>query len=214
MPLDKRYALNDICDYRALAMALVDKCTLTLPSLYDGERNQPWNIIPVFGGPPPDEQNIAWHGRDNYDFLKPEVDDPVVLTGAFLLLLCFSLLFLRCRCTYNSLCDFTTLQKNGTAVRTCRKFRVCLVQTLMGWVTWIRSSGKFNYYKVAWHGVLSLCCHCTVICPLPQCFQPFAKHAHIDFCCFIVASAVSATRLMSCKSCFVDRRLGRAPTTA
>lgn len=84
MPLDKRYALHDICDYRALAMALVDKCTLTLPSLYDGERNQPWNIIPVFGGPPPDEQNIAWHGRDNYDFLKPEVDDPVVLTGEFL----------------------------------------------------------------------------------------------------------------------------------
>ncbi len=79
--MDQRYSMSDICDYRALAMALVDKCTLTLPSLYDGERNQPWNIIPVFGGPPPDEQNIAWHGRDNYDFLKPEVDDPVVLTG-------------------------------------------------------------------------------------------------------------------------------------
>lgn len=80
VPLDQRLDLYDICDYRALAMALVEKCTLTLPSLYDGERNMPWNIIPVFGGPPPDEQNIAWHGRDNYDFLQPEVDDPTVLT--------------------------------------------------------------------------------------------------------------------------------------
>lgn len=81
MPKDQRLDLYDICDYRALAIALVDKCTLTLPSLYDGERNMPWNIIPVFGGPPPDEQNIAWHGRDNYDFLQPEVDDPTILTG-------------------------------------------------------------------------------------------------------------------------------------
>ena len=71
--MDQRYSMSDICDYRALAMALVDKCTLTLPSLYDGQRGSP------------DEQNIAWHGRDNYDFLKHEVDDPVVLTGSLYL---------------------------------------------------------------------------------------------------------------------------------
>jgi hypothetical protein len=73
--------LYDICDYRALAMALVKKCTLTIPSLYDGERNQPWNIIPEFGGAPPAADNIKWHGRPDYDFLLPDIDDPVKLTG-------------------------------------------------------------------------------------------------------------------------------------
>jgi hypothetical protein len=81
VPKSERLQLYDICDYRALAMALVKKCTLTLPSLFDGEKNMPWNIEPVFGGPPPAADNIKWHGRDNYDFLLPDIDDPVVLTG-------------------------------------------------------------------------------------------------------------------------------------
>jgi hypothetical protein len=78
-----RLQLYDICDYRALAMALVKKCTLTIPSLYDGERNQPWNIIPEFGGAPPAADKIKWHGRPDYDFLLPDIDDPVKLTGRF-----------------------------------------------------------------------------------------------------------------------------------
>jgi hypothetical protein len=79
--MEDRLQLYDVCDYRALAMALVKKCTLTIPSLYDGERNQPWNIIPEFGGPPPAVNNIKWHGRTDYDFLLPDIDDPVKLTG-------------------------------------------------------------------------------------------------------------------------------------
>lgn len=82
VPKEERLKLYDICDYRALAIALVKKCTLTLPSLYDGQRNMPWNIEPVFGGPPPSlGDKIKWHGRDNYDFLLPDIDDPTILTG-------------------------------------------------------------------------------------------------------------------------------------
>jgi hypothetical protein len=81
VPKEARLQLYDICDYRALAMALVDKCTLKLPSLFDGERNMPWNIEPVFGGPPPLADNIKWHGRESYDFLLPAIDDPTILTG-------------------------------------------------------------------------------------------------------------------------------------
>eukprot|EP01034_Spumella_vulgaris_P026009 gene26009-32530_t len=83
VPLDARMTFTDICDYRALAIALVDKCTINLPSLYDGEKNQPSNVIPVFGGPPPANDSIAWHGRANYDFLLAGVDDPTVLTNAW-----------------------------------------------------------------------------------------------------------------------------------
>lgn len=84
MPQEERLDLYEICDYRALAMALVHKCSLNLPSLFDGERNMPWNIEPVFGGPPPDTEIIKWHGRDNYDFLLPESTDPDVLIGTIL----------------------------------------------------------------------------------------------------------------------------------
>lgn len=81
MPKSARLKMYDVCDYRALAIALVEKCSLNLPSLFDGQRNMPWNIKPEFGGAPPAENKIKWHGRDNYDFLLPEVDDPVLLTG-------------------------------------------------------------------------------------------------------------------------------------
>lgn len=80
IPLENRMHFADICDYRALAIAIVDKCTINLPSLYDGERQMPWNIVPVFGGAPPSNASAKWHGRTNYDFLLDGVDDPTVLT--------------------------------------------------------------------------------------------------------------------------------------
>lgn len=76
-----------ICDKRELAMALVKKCTVSIPQmLYDGEPNMPWNIDPDWGitefdfmnggGPPPDDpkQHIAWHGptRKNWNYLAGE----------------------------------------------------------------------------------------------------------------------------------------------
>jgi hypothetical protein len=80
VPDDQRLTVYDICDFRALAIAVVDKCSVTIPSLYDGERNMPWNIKPVFGGAPPKTNNVKWHGRKNYDFLIPQGDDATVLT--------------------------------------------------------------------------------------------------------------------------------------
>ena len=48
VPLDQRLHVDEICDYRALAIAVVQKCSLNLPSLYEGEKNIAWNNIPVF----------------------------------------------------------------------------------------------------------------------------------------------------------------------
>ena len=77
---EDRYTMYQICDYRALARALVEKCSLTLPSFYNGENQMPWNVVPEFGGNPPFEDKVKWHGRKNYNFLLPGVDDPDVLT--------------------------------------------------------------------------------------------------------------------------------------
>ncbi|KAJ1444116.1 hypothetical protein B484DRAFT_388979 [Ochromonadaceae sp. CCMP2298] len=80
VPQEERLQLYDVCDYRALAIALVNKCQLNVPSLFDGQRNMPWNIVPEFGaGPPQSGPSAAWHGRDNYDFLLGEADDPTTL---------------------------------------------------------------------------------------------------------------------------------------
>ena len=48
VPLDQRLKVDEICDYRALAIAVVQKCALNLPSLYEGEKNMPWHNVPVF----------------------------------------------------------------------------------------------------------------------------------------------------------------------
>lgn len=46
VPLDQRMHFGDICDVRALATAVVSKCSVNLPNLYDGQRNMPWNVNP------------------------------------------------------------------------------------------------------------------------------------------------------------------------
>jgi hypothetical protein len=61
-------------------MALVQKCSVTIPDLYAGENQMPWNVEPMFGGPPPPNQTVKWHMRRNYNELLPPVDDPVELT--------------------------------------------------------------------------------------------------------------------------------------
>jgi hypothetical protein len=47
VPKDQRLRVYEICDYRALAKAVVQKCALNLPSLYEGEKNMAWNNAPV-----------------------------------------------------------------------------------------------------------------------------------------------------------------------
>lgn len=78
VPMEDRYHLNDVCDFRALAQAVVQKCSLNLPSLYDGERNMPQNIVPEFGGAPPASDPVLWHGS-NYQALQVQTTDPNIL---------------------------------------------------------------------------------------------------------------------------------------
>jgi hypothetical protein len=76
-----RLSVDNICDYRAFAIAIVDKCSLNTDpdTLYAGQLNMPWKITPEFGGPVPFQQTLPkWYGRKNYDFLST-VDDPVTL---------------------------------------------------------------------------------------------------------------------------------------
>jgi hypothetical protein len=48
--------------------------------VYDSENRMPWNIIPEFGGHPPQKQPIAWHGpgRKSYNFLDDSIGNAVV----------------------------------------------------------------------------------------------------------------------------------------
>lgn len=46
VPLEERYDFQDVCDFRALAIAVVSKCSLNPPLLYDGQTQRPPNIIP------------------------------------------------------------------------------------------------------------------------------------------------------------------------
>ena len=86
VPLDQRLDFESICDVRALAIAVVDKCSVNIPSetLYDSQRNQPKNVVPEWGGGMPGltAQNILWHGPDRTDYAKlfpsgKGTDDPV-----------------------------------------------------------------------------------------------------------------------------------------
>lgn len=85
VPLTERMNFYDICDVRALAIALVNKCTVNTDPmhLYAGKKNQPWNIIPDFSNDSfiPTAIPILWHDRKNYDFLTASVDDyPTLLS--------------------------------------------------------------------------------------------------------------------------------------
>lgn len=82
--MKNRMTFTDVCDARALAQAIVEKCTVTIPKrLYIGEKNQPWNVYPEWAmGPPTDmAQPVAWHGhtRKSYDFLNTGADDSETL---------------------------------------------------------------------------------------------------------------------------------------
>jgi hypothetical protein len=83
VPLDQRLNVPDICSFRALAIAVVNKCKLTIPNLYQGEKNTPPHIIPVFGGPPPKTDHVKWHDREKgYPELE-SVDDAVTLLATW-----------------------------------------------------------------------------------------------------------------------------------
>ena len=85
VPKEARLNFYDVCDARALAIAVVNKCTVdTDPmTLYAGKKNQPWHIIPEFSNNAyiPTSVGILWHDRKNYNFLTAHVDDyPTLLS--------------------------------------------------------------------------------------------------------------------------------------
>jgi hypothetical protein len=87
----------NVCDKRALAQAVVSKCTPVIPKmLYDGEKQMPWNVEPMWGkydydylnggGSRPTDpiQHIKWHGptRNDWSYLDaqiPEEDPEAIL---------------------------------------------------------------------------------------------------------------------------------------
>lgn len=84
VPLEDRLHFDKVCDVRALAIAMASKCTVNPPSqtLYLGQKNMPWNVLPDWGKGLPGitAQGIAWHGpgRTDYKYLfpmGPGVDD-------------------------------------------------------------------------------------------------------------------------------------------
>jgi hypothetical protein len=71
-----RLKYHDVCDARALAIAILKKCEVDESiSLYDGQKQMPWNVIPEFGGEVPTYQSVAWHGRPDYSFLRGSKSD-------------------------------------------------------------------------------------------------------------------------------------------
>lgn len=79
------FAYEDVCDHRALAQALIDKCTVdrTLNELthYDQEKDMPWNVEPEFKGAQPVGRNknywkARWHGK-YFNTSEPEDDEEI-----------------------------------------------------------------------------------------------------------------------------------------
>jgi hypothetical protein len=86
VPVEERLTYgDDICEVRVLAESIVEKCSVQTSNrnVYAGERNQPWNIFPIFGGPPPATQHIEWHDRPNYDFMISAIDDPTTVVSTW-----------------------------------------------------------------------------------------------------------------------------------
>ena len=72
VPLESRLQVLDVCDFRALAIAVVQKCSVTIPkTLWDGEMQRPYNQNPEVL----DQYNtwIEWHKIGNQ--LPPVYDD-------------------------------------------------------------------------------------------------------------------------------------------
>ena len=73
----ERMDFHDVCDYKALAKAIVEKCEISQRvGFYNGENQMPWNVVPDFGGPAPMYTGPSWqnnwHGR-GYGFLQPVI---------------------------------------------------------------------------------------------------------------------------------------------
>ena len=68
-------SVHHICDLKALAAAVLDKCSLVQLPNYEGEEQMPWNLDPTYGGPLLSEEdpNAKWHGK-LYNVVEEECD--------------------------------------------------------------------------------------------------------------------------------------------
>lgn len=70
----QRYHFDKVCDVRALAIAVTNKCSVNIPTetLFLGQKNLPWNVKPEWGAGLPGitAQGIAWHGPTRADYSK------------------------------------------------------------------------------------------------------------------------------------------------
>ena len=76
---ENRFTVYDICDKRALAIALVAKCTAPpAADQFAFQQFLPRNMVPVYGGTPPGGPFPAWYGT-NYSIFNPPPTDEVVM---------------------------------------------------------------------------------------------------------------------------------------
>jgi len=64
VPEEARLQFAGVCDARALAVAVMEKCAVDMDvTHYDGEESMPWNVEPEFGGEKPTiPMKAKWHG--------------------------------------------------------------------------------------------------------------------------------------------------------
>lgn len=76
---EDRYTIYDICDKRALAIALVKKCTSRpIADEFAYQQYLPRNMVPRFGGPVPQYTPPKWYGT-NWTEFKPLPSDDIVV---------------------------------------------------------------------------------------------------------------------------------------
>lgn len=83
VPMDQRMDMQDVCDKRALAIAIVAKCEAApAAERYAGEPMSPAKAVPIFNGPYPQYAPPAWYGAD-WSFMQPPMTDDVVVVDTW-----------------------------------------------------------------------------------------------------------------------------------
>jgi hypothetical protein len=77
---EDRLDMMDVCDKRALAIAIVNKCTsLPAADIFALDAKYPQNLSPVFGGGRPANLPHPWYGNNWTEFNPVPTDDTIVV---------------------------------------------------------------------------------------------------------------------------------------
>jgi len=83
VPMEERHDMMDVCDKRALAIALVEMCEAgPAAEKFAGEPMSPREAVPIFDGPYPQYAPPAWYGAD-WSFMQPPVTDDIVVVDTW-----------------------------------------------------------------------------------------------------------------------------------